>query len=127
MPENESTKEKKSVLRYLYKTTADIFKGKSISNEFLIKHWVTIFVFIFLVLVYISNRYSCQQKMTEIGMLNKQLTDIRNEAQTWSSELMGRSRQSQVQELVNTKGLQLKTSNRPPFYLMRKTTENDSQ
>ena len=127
MPENKKSKEKKSVMRYLYKVLTDIFRGKSISNEILMKNWKTTLSFIILVMIYISNRYSCQQKIVEIGLLNKQLTDLRNEAQTLSSELMGRSRQSQVQDLVDAKGLQLRSSDQPPFYLNRKTTEHGNQ
>ena len=121
--ENELPEEKKTFMHYikiLYKALTDIFKGRGISNEVLINRWRSIAVFVILVLIYISNRYTCQQKIAEIGSLEKQLTDIRYEALTLSSELMGSSRQSQVQELIESKGILLEESKQPPFKLIKK-------
>ena len=107
---NDAPEEKKTFMHYikiLYKAMTDIFKGRGISNEVLINRWRSIAVFMILVLIYISNRYTCQQKIAEIGSLEKQLTDIRYEALTLSSELMGSSRQSQVQALIESKVISL--------------------
>ena len=106
---NDTPEEKKTFMHYikiLYKAMTDIFKGRGISNE-----------------VLISNRYTCQQKIAEIGSLEKQLTDIRYEALTLSSELMGSSRQSQVQALIESKGISLEESKQPPFKLIKKATD----
>ena len=43
-----------------------------------------------------QNRYSCQQEMIEIDKLKKDLTDIKYDALTRSSELMEKSRQSRI-------------------------------
>ena len=123
---NDAPEEKKTFMHYikiLYKAMTDIFKGRGISNEVLIKRWRSIAVFMILVLIYISNRYTCQQKIAEIGSLEKQLTDIRYEALTLSSELMGSSRQSQVQALIESKGIPLEESKQPPFKLIKKATD----
>lgn len=95
----------------------DLFQGRIVSNDILFKQWKKIGICIILVFVYISNRYTCQQKIAEIGNLQKQLVDIRYEALTLSSRLMGSSRQSQVKELVKNKKLQLEESKQPPYKL----------
>ena len=41
-----------------------------------------------LTILYIDNRYECQQEMIEIDRLKKELTDIKYDALTRSSELM---------------------------------------
>lgn len=95
----------------------DLFQGRIISNDLLFRQWKNIGIFVILVFVYISNRYTCQQKMAEIGSLQRQLTEIRYEALTLSSELMGSSRQSQVKKLIESKGINLEESKQPPYKL----------
>ena len=124
---NDAPEEKKTFMHYikiLYKAMTDIFKGRGISNEVLINRWRSIAVFMILVLIYISNRYTCQQKITQIGELQKQLVDVRYEALTLSSKLMGSSRQSQVEKLIESKGLDLHESKQPPFKLVKKNHGN---
>ena len=98
----------------------DIFLGRFISNDILIRQWKRILV----IVIYISNRYTCQQKITQIGELQKQLVDVRYEALTLSSKLMGSSRQSQVEKLIESKGLDLHESKQPPFKLVKKNHGN---
>ena len=102
----------------------DIFLGRFISNDILIRQWKRILVIVILLFIYISNRYTCQQKITQIGELQKQLVDVRYEALTLSSKLMGSSRQSQVEKLIESKGLDLHESKQPPFKLVKKNHGN---
>ena len=102
----------------------DIFLGRFISNDILIRQWKRILVIVILLFIYISNRYTCQQKITQIGELQKQLVDVRYEALTLSSKLMGSSRQSQVEKLIESKGLDLHQSKQPPFNLVKKNHGN---
>ena len=102
----------------------DIFLGRFISNDILIRQWKRILVIVILLFIYISNRYACQQKITQIGELQKHLVDVRYEALTLSSKLMGSSRQSQVEKLIESKGLDLHESKQPPFKLVKKNHGN---
>ena len=70
-----------------------------------------------LVLIYIHNRYACQQQMIEIDKLKKELIDIKYDALTRSSELMERSRQSRIEEYIATKESDLQTSTNPPYLI----------
>lgn len=95
----------------------DLYRGRIVSNDFLFRQWKNIGICVVLIFIYISNRYTCQQKIADIGNLQRQLIDIRYEALTLSSELMGTSRQSQVKKLVEGKGLDLEESNKPAYRL----------
>ena len=112
------------LLTLLHLGIKDIFLGRFISNDILIRQWKRILVIVILLFIYISNRYTCQQKITQIGELQKHLVDVRYEALTLSSKLMGSSRQSQVEKLIESKGLDLHESKQPPFKLVKKNHGN---
>jgi len=57
--------------------------------------------------------------MAEIQTLEKQLKDVKYESQTISTELIGISRESQVQKLVNDKGLEMSIP-QDPIYKIEK-------
>ena len=68
-----------------------------------------------MIIVYVSNRYSCQQEMIETKVLSDTLLDRRYKALTRSSQLKEKMRRSYIEEtLVDTN---LQTSNTPLFYL----------
>lgn len=68
---------------------------------------------------YIHNRYSFQRQIITIEELKKELTDIKYDALTRSSELMEQSRQSRIEEYIATQESDLQTATTPP-YLIRK-------
>ena len=70
-------------------------------------------------LILIVLRYSSQQELIEIDRLKKELTDIKYDALTISSELTERSRQSRIEEYIATEGTPLQTAATPP-YLIKK-------
>ena len=57
--------------------------------------------------------------MIEIDKLKKDLTDIKYDALTRSSELMEKSRQSRIEEYISTQQSELQTATNPP-YLIKK-------
>ena len=66
-------------------------------------------------IVYVSNRYSCQQEMLETKVLSDTLLDRRYKALTRSSQLKERTRRSRIEEsLVDTT---LRTSITPSYNL----------
>ena len=69
-------------------------------------------------LIYVSNRYSCQQDMLEIDKLGKDLTDAKYKALASSSELTEMCRESNVLEMLkNNKDSMLKIPNQPPYII----------
>lgn len=95
----------------------DILHGRALSSDFLVAHRRSIGMLIVVILINISNRYDCQQKLTEISKLKREITDLRYEALTLSAQLMGASRQSEVERLVKEKGLDLEIATTPPYKL----------
>ena len=71
----------------------------------------------YLILFYIHNRYVCQQQTIEIDKLKKELTDIKYDALTRSSELMELSRQSRIEEYIKTRDSQLQIATNPPYLI----------
>lgn len=81
----------------------------------LIKKNLTYIVFCSLLLVfYIGNRYKCEDQLTEIAKLEKEINDLHYESITTSAELMSVSRQSEVSRLVRDRGLNLEESVKAP-------------
>jgi len=97
----------------------NILGGDILATDFFRRQAGLMFLVMVLVIVYINNRYECQLQLIEIDNLKKQLTDIKYDALTRSSELMERSRQSRIEEYIATKESDLQTSTNPP-YLIRK-------
>ena len=54
------------------------------------------------IIIYISNRYSCQKDMLEIDRLNTELIDAKYRALSSSSELTEKCRESNVLKMLQT-------------------------
>ena len=98
-------------------TLKSIFLGDFLINDFLRQQVGLLTLIILFTIIYISNRYSYQKEMIEIDRLRKQLTDIKYDALTRSSELTERTRQSRIEEYVATENSELQTSTAPPYII----------
>lgn len=79
--------------------------------------WVFLLIALF-ALIYISNRYSCQQDLIEINKLQERLQDAKYKALSSSSQMTEKSRESNVIEMLkNNKDSLLKTPNQPPYII----------
>lgn len=114
-PEEKTGKEEKKKGTSL----KSILGGDILANEFFKRQTRLLILILILTIFYISNRYSCQQDMIEIDRLKKELTDIKYDALTRSSELTEKSRQSRIEEYISQKESELGTSTQPP-YLIKK-------
>lgn len=94
-----------------------IFLGDFLINDFLRQQAGLLALITLFTVIYISNRYSYQQEMIEIDYLRKQLTDIKYDALTRSSELTERTRQSRIEEYVSVENSELQTSTAPPYII----------
>lgn len=94
-----------------------IFLGDFLVADFIRRQAGLLALVIIYTVIYISNRYSFQQEMIEIDRLRKQLTDIKYDALTRSSELTERTRQSRIEEYVSAKQSDLQTSTEPPYVI----------
>ncbi len=73
-----------------------------------------IFFLAFLGILYISNRYHADVLRRQISSLRTETGELRSKAIFISSELMKLSRQTEVAEEVEKKGLDLQESQEPP-------------
>lgn len=90
---------------------------KYFSKDFFITHWKTVLLVTLLLFAYISNRFACIKMIAEIQTLKDELIDIRYEALTRSSDLIGISRPSQVKELIRKNGIEIEESDKPAYNL----------
>lgn len=88
--------------------------GTLLTRKKVVKQLPFIFYLVFLSLIYISNRYHAESLRNKITSLRETTDELRSEAIFVSSELMKLSRQTEVADEVEKKGLGLKESVEPP-------------
>ena len=96
-----------------------ILGGDIVANDFFKRQTSLLILIMILTILYIDNRYTSQQELIEIDRLKKELTDIKYDALTRSSELMEKSRQSRIEEYISTEESHLETATNRP-YLIKK-------
>lgn len=88
----------------------DILGGRWLRRQF----WYIIMV-VCMLIVYVSNRYACQQEMIQTKMLTDTLLDRRYKALTRSSQLKEKTRRSYIEESLADTTLQ--TPNNPSYVI----------
>ena len=96
-----------------------ILGGDILANDLFKRQTSLLILIMILTILYIDNRYTSQQELIEIDRLKKELTDIKYDALTRSSELMEKSRQSRIEEYISTEESHLETATNRP-YLIKK-------
>lgn len=87
--------------------------------------WVILLIALFAIL-YISNRYACQQNIIKIDHLQRQLQDAKYKALSSKSQITEKSRESNVlDQLQNNKDSVLKIASQPPYIIQ--VPEDDAQ
>ena len=72
-----------------------------------------------LIIVYVGNRYAFQLEQVQIQRLRMELEDVKYEALARSSELMEKSRESNIQRYIEEQGSALQMSSCPPVVIER--------
>jgi hypothetical protein len=88
-------------------STRDIFQGKILTEDFIIKQSKLLFLIFCLILVFISNRYYCSKKLTEMDNLKKELVKLRNDQVDLTTRLTKTSQQMRIEELLRDKNIEL--------------------
>ncbi|MDA3952076.1 MAG: FtsL-like putative cell division protein [Bacteroidales bacterium] len=110
----EFIEEKQDRKEQKFGSIKDLLDGSLIANDFIIKQLPFIVFLVILAFVYIANRYNAEKVVRANIELTQEISDLRSEAITISSELMLISKQSEVARLVEKRGLGLKESIVPP-------------
>lgn len=96
-------------------TLSSILGGDILGGHWFRKQFWYIVMVVAMLIVYVSNRYSCQQQMIQTKLLTDTLLDSRYKALTRSSELKEKTRRSNIEESLADTTIQ--TSNTPSFNL----------
>lgn len=94
-----------------------VLTGGILGDDFVLKQTKLLFLIAILFVVLIANRYVCLTKISEIDRLTEELKSVKYEHLVISTELTTNSRQSQIEALVEAKGLGLTGSKKPPYKL----------
>lgn len=99
-------------------TLGKILGGEMLNTQFLRQQiWVIVLITLFII-VYISNRYKCQQNLIKIDNLQSELEDAKYRALSSSSDLTQQTRESKVLErLHNDKDSTLHIPTQPPYII----------
>jgi hypothetical protein len=94
-----------------------VLHGQVVSSDFFARHWMIMAVVMFLILIYIAGKYTCQTKMEEVRRLDRELEIVRAERVRVKSDYMSRVRESSMQQLVDTFHLGLSVAENPPYII----------
>ena len=112
MPQEQKKKKNKRSLK-------SIVDGDMLLSPFLHRQLGLLLLIAALIIVYVSNRYAFQHEQLEIQHLRSQLNDMKYEALARSSELMEKSRESNIQKFIVEQGSALQTSTQPPVIIKK--------
>lgn len=102
-------------IKDIRKNIMHVLSGTILTEDFFLKNTRFMLVVFVIVVLYISNRYSCIAKKSEIESLKIEMKDVKYESLTISSELTSVSRQTRVQSLVEDNGLGLRAPTEPAY------------
>lgn len=109
------TKDKKKKKNWL-KAWID---GDALLNPFWGRQIGLIALVAVLIIVYVANRYAFQQEQVQIQRLREELEDVKYEALARSSELMEKSRESNIQQYIEEQGSALQMATLPPVVIKK--------
>lgn len=95
------------------------FDGDMLLSPFLQRHLGLFLLVVVLVIAYVSNRYAFQREQVEIKQLREQRDDVKYEALARSSELMEKSRESNIQRFIVERGSELEIPTKAPVVIKK--------
>jgi hypothetical protein len=103
---------KKASTGFITKSLSTIFSGTFLNNENIVKHIPFVLYICFITLLYIANGYYADDKIRKVNKVTNELKELRSEYISTRSDLMFKSKQSEVAKAVEKFGL--KESVEPP-------------
>ena len=99
-------------------TLRKILGGDFLTAEILRRQIGVIILIAFMTMIYVSNRYSCQQDMLELDKLKEELKDAKYKALAVSSDLTEMCRESNVLKMLrNGADSVLQIPSQPPYII----------
>lgn len=94
-----------------------IIIGNSLRSKFIKENKTWFALIVILAILYIYNGYICDIERKKIGDMRKELTDIYYDAMERHSELLEKSRQSHIDEYINSHGDRMEITSSSPFII----------
>lgn len=91
--------------------------GKLISTDFFQRHWKIIVLVMFMVLIYITNRYNSRSSEEKLVELRKEYVITHTEFVKERGRYMSNTRETSMQQLVDSLHLDLHIQSQPPYKL----------
>ena len=95
------------------------FDGNMLLSPFLQRNLGLFLLIAALIIVYVSNRYAFQHEQLQIKELRESLEDVKYEALARSSELMEKSRESNIQGFIVAQGSELQIPTKAPVVIKK--------
>ncbi len=106
---------KNTEVKNLKRVVVEMMSGSVLTKDFFVNNLPFIVTLFVIAILYISNGYTCTQQTAEIARLKNKLQDAKLEHQALEMQLTGMGRQSRVQKLVESRGLDLHLSDKPVY------------
>ncbi|MDD3077671.1 MAG: FtsL-like putative cell division protein [Paludibacter sp.] len=107
-------------------TIRDVINGNIFTKKFFQKQYGLLIMLAILAFMYVDNRYYCETQLAQVIELKKKIKDVKYESLTISAQLMGISKQSNIEKMIIDRGIDLKQSVRPPITI-EKPKENKQE
>lgn len=92
-----------------------IVNGRLLSGTMFTRYWVQLLITLSMLLIYITNVYSCRKKMENISRLQDRLAVVQTESMRVRGHYMSRIRESEMKERMDSMQLHLSVQQQPPF------------
>jgi len=112
----DTKSEREEITGFTFKGLID---GSLLTIRSVIRQIPYILFLVFLAVVYIANRNHAEKVIRQLNTLRTDVKDLRSEQITTASELMNLSRPSNVEKLIEERGLKLSESKVPPYKIVK--------
>ncbi|MBD79266.1 MAG: hypothetical protein CL840_10125 [Crocinitomicaceae bacterium] len=115
-------KEENSTLKGIKKHTsliADLLNGNILTRESFLDHLPYVLFLALLALAYISNGFLAEQNIRNLNKVNNEIKELRSEYITLKSELMYKSKQSELAKIIEEREMGLLESFEPPKKIVK--------
>lgn len=97
-----------------------ILDGSLLTGTALARQLPFILFLVFLAIVYIGNRLHAEKLVRKLAVTREEVKNLRAEQITTASELMNQSKPSNLEQIVEQRGLGLKQPDSPPYKIVEK-------
>lgn len=89
--------------------------GQVISSDFFARHWLPVVIFVIVMMVYITTKFTYRTNIEKITALERQLEIVENEKDRERSAFMSRTRETTMQQMVDSLHLGLRVQPQPAY------------